>query len=174
MGSSLTVTSPACASPKPWTASWTTAFGSLMSFFMAVLLAVLLKDVFFDPTTGIAGGGRFLRPGFSGRVRRRRVPDAAKGQPPMTVPSLRPPTYRPPVVYPSIRVKPRGVCLGRPQGCLKGADHPGVAQGVRLDPRQVQEFSHTFVVRTQKLRIHLRVHCGLVRHHLEPVAFEEV
>jgi hypothetical protein len=64
MGSSLTLTKPEYAKPKPWTASWTTDLGSLMSFFMAVLLAVLLKDVFSDPTTGITAHGRFIQPRF--------------------------------------------------------------------------------------------------------------
>src|SRR6478672_11004515 len=128
MGSSLTVTSPACARPKPCTDSWTTDFGSLMSFFMAVLLAVLLKDVSptLLPASRLAVGSS--APGFPGVRPGRPGRDAAKGQPPMTVPFLRPPTYRPPEVYPSIRIMPRGFCPVRPPGPLKSADHPGVAQ----------------------------------------------
>src|SRR6478735_9002022 len=65
MGSSLTVTSPACARPKPCTDSATTDLGSLMSFFMAVLLAVLLKDVLptLLPGSQLAVGSS--GPGFS-------------------------------------------------------------------------------------------------------------
>src|SRR3954463_9231470 len=56
-----------------------------------------------NPTTVFAGGGRFLPPRFPLWQHGRTVQDAAKGQPPMTVPFLRP-HNRPPEVYPSIRV----------------------------------------------------------------------
>ncbi|BCW52855.1 hypothetical protein StoSoilB19_02290 [Arthrobacter sp. StoSoilB19] len=93
-----------------------------MSFFTALLLAVLLKGVFSDPTTVIAGGGRFFLPGFAARFPEPPARDAAKGQPPMTVPFLRPPTYRPAVVYPSIRVKPIRQSPVLPRLALKGAE----------------------------------------------------
>src|SRR5690606_23585425 len=51
-------------------------------------------------------------------------------------------------------------------------EHPGIAQGVGLDPGQVQELRHAVVVRPQQLGVDVTVHRG-PRDRLEPVPLEE-
>ena len=56
---------------------------------------------------------------------------------------------------------------------LQEADHAGVSESVRLDPREVQELRNTLVVGAQELGVDLRIHRRLVRHDFEPVPLEE-
>jgi len=40
---------------------------------------------------------------------------------------------------------------------LENLEHSGIAQGIRLDSLEVQEFRHTLVVRTKQFGIHIRL-----------------
>src|SRR5579884_2536594 len=55
---------------------------------------------------------------------------------------------------------------------LQHAQHPGVAQSVRLDAFQIEELRDTFVGRPQQFRGHLRLD-RRVRQRVESVPLEE-
>ena len=68
----------------------------------------------------------------------------------------------------------RGGCrgAGRTLGGRQDPQHPGVAQGVGLDPLEVEELRDALVVGPQELGVDLGVH-GLALDHLEAVPGEE-
>src|SRR5690242_13743562 len=59
------------------------------------------------------------------------------------------------------------------RGYLQVQQHPDVAEGVRLDVRQVEELRHAGVVGAQHRGEHVRLHGGAV-DLLEPVPGEEL